>query len=64
MNKLSKTFDIERLKTKLNFCAKEARDISDRLLFVETKDIDLAHAQQIKGIRNDLRDLIDFMEEK
>ena len=44
MNKLSKTFDIERLKTKLNFCAKEARDISDRLLFVETKDIDLARS--------------------
>lgn len=58
LKEISMKYEIEKLKAKLNLCSSIASDIDEKLLNLEIKE-----SKELNIIRDELRDLRDFMKE-
>lgn len=56
LDEMNMKYEVEKLKAKLSLCADIASNIDSRLLNLEVNRV-----EDLRDIRNELRDLIDFM---
>lgn len=56
LDKINMQYEVEKLKAKLNLCSNIASNIDSKLL-----DLEVNGTPGLKDIRNELRDLVDFM---
>lgn len=56
LDEINMKYEVEKLKAKLSLCSNIASSIDSKLL-----NLEFNKTEDLRDIRNDLRDLIDFM---